>query len=424
MSKTISYAALVCTIAAAAFWGGYRYKPRETVIAAGAPADATNAPRRILYYVDPMHPAYKSATPGTAPDCGMDLEAVYADGRPAGDEDAPASALPPGAIVVSRDAQQLAAIRVAAVEHAAGSVNVRLFGRVAADEARTYRVNAGLDGYIRELSSTPTGGRVSKDEWLASFASPDARQPFAAFIQTLDVLERETKASGTQVQMAAATTSVNLAIDRLLTSGASAVQIDEVKRTRQLPLSVMVHAPADGVLLARSVSVGEKFSRGAELFRMADLRRVWIIADMPAAGSSDIKPGMRARVVVPGRADSLPARVSSALAPFDSATQSVKVRLEADNPGLVLRPDMFVDVEFTLTYDDAIAVPAGAVVATGLRDTVFVEHRSGVFVPRRVHLGPRRGDRITVLHGLSDGERIAVSGTFLLDAETRMNGHD
>jgi RND family efflux transporter MFP subunit len=423
MVRKATYSVFVCAVAAVAFWSGYIYRPREAVTAADAHAASKDSPRRVLYYVDPMHPAYKSDQPGTAPDCSMDLEAVYADGRPAG-EDAPASDLPPGAIAVSRDTQQLVGVRVGRVEHAAGNVTVRLFGRVAADEARTYRVNAGLDGYIRELSSTPTGGQVKKSEWLASFASPDARQPFAAYIQTLDVLDRETKAHGTPVQTAAATTSVNLAIDRLLTSGASQVQIDEVKRTRQLPLWVKVNAPADGVLLARSVSVGEKFSRGAELFRLADLRRVWIIADVPAAGSGDIKPGMSAAVVVPGRATPLPARVSSALAPFDSATQSVKVRLEADNPGLVLRPDMFVDVEFTLPYGDSIVVPSAAVVASGLRNTVFVEHSAGVFVARSVHLGARRGDGITVLHGLQDGERIALSGTFLLDAETRMNGHD
>ena len=423
MVRKATYSVFVCAVAAVAFWSGYIYRPREAVTAADAHAARKDAPRRVLYYVDPMHPAYKSDKPGTAPDCGMELEAVYADGRPAG-EDAPASDLPPGAIVVSRDIQQLVGVRVGAVHHAGGTVGVRLFGRVVADEARTYRVNAGLDGYIRELSATPTGGQGKKDEWLASFASPDARQPWAAYIQTLEVRERETKANGTDIQLAAATSSVNLAIDRLLTAGASPVQIEDVKQTRQLPIWMKVTAPADGVLLARSVSIGEKFSRGAELFRMADLRRVWIIADVPAAGGGDIKPGMTAQVVVPGRVTPVPARVSNALAPFDAATQSVKVRLEADNPGLVLRPDMFVDVEFTLPYGDSIVVPTEAVVASGLRNTIFVEHSAGVFVPRNVHLGPRRGDRITVLDGLQDGERIALSGTFLLDAETRMNGHD
>jgi RND family efflux transporter MFP subunit len=325
---------------------------------------------------------------------------------------------------VSPDATKPASIRVGTVRRARSAITTRLFGRVVADEARTYRVNAGLDGYIRELSATPTGGRVRKDEWLASFASPDARQPFAAYIQTLDVLDRETRNNSANVQMAAASSSVNLAIDRLLAAGASTVQIDAVKRTRQLPLSVQVHAPAEGVLLARSVSNGEKFSRGAELFRIADLRRVWIIADVPASGGADIVPGMRAQIVVPGRTAPLPARVSSALAPFDTATQSIKLRLDADNPGLVMHPDMFVDVELALPAGDALAVPAAAVVASGLRNTVFVEHRPGVFVPRTVHLGVRRGDQITVLHGLSDGERIALSGTFLLDAETRMHGHD
>jgi Cu(I)/Ag(I) efflux system membrane fusion protein len=232
------------------------------------------------------------------------------------------------------------------------------------------------------------------------------------------------KSGGQGVQISAATNSMNLAIDRLLTIGSSPEQLEEIKRDHKVPTLVKVHAPADGILIARNVSDGEKFSAGTELFRLADLRRVWIVADVPAAAAATIKPGMPAVVTVPGSEVRVDAQVSKTLATFDPATQSMKIRLEADNPGYTLRPDMFVDVEFTIPYEPSIVIPTEAVVAAGLRSTVFVEHSPGVFVPRAVHLGPRRGDGVTVLHGLSCGERIAVSGTFLLDSETRMNGHD
>ncbi|HWK10836.1 MAG TPA: efflux RND transporter periplasmic adaptor subunit, partial [Vicinamibacterales bacterium] len=105
-------------------------------------------------------------------------------------------------------------------------------------------------------------------------------------------------------------------------------------------------------------------------------------------------------------------------------TQSSKIRLDIDNPGYALRPDMFVDVHLLGPYAVALTVPADALVASGLRNTIFVEAAPGQFEARQVRTGRRLGDRIEILEGLSAGERIAVSGTFLLDSEIRMHGHD
>jgi len=125
-------------------------------------------------------------------------------------------------------------------------------------------------------------------------------------------------------------------------------------------------------------------------------------------------------VRVPGRGEIAGARVSSQVLPqFDAATQAVRVRIDADNPGYVLRPDMSVDVDLHIGGADTILVPADAVRDAGLEQVVFVE-RSGVFHPRRVKTGWRGGGRIEILDGLAAGERIAVSGTFLLDSEARL----
>jgi Cu(I)/Ag(I) efflux system membrane fusion protein len=134
---------------------------------------------------------------------------------------------------------------------------------------------------------------------------------------------------------------------------------------------------------------------------------------------------MTAQVKLANHSAPLPARVSGSVLPlFDPATQSWKVRLEADNPGFLLRPDMFVDVDLRISRPAGIVVPADAVVMTGLRHSVFVERRAGIFEPREVETGSRFGDRIAIVQGLSAGERIAVSGTFLLDSETRMQRPD
>ena len=112
--------------------------------------------------------------------------------------------------------------------------------------------------------------------------------------------------------------------------------------------------------------------------------------------------------------------MSTVLPQFDPATRTLKVRLEADNPGYVLRPDMFVDVELPVTFPPAIVVPAAAVLDLGMRKTVFVARGDGFFEPRQVETGWRFGNRVEIVKGLDPGERIVVSGNFLIDSESRM----
>src|SRR5262245_19101843 len=134
---------------------------------------------------------------------------------------------------------------------------------------------------------------------------------------------------------------------------------------------------------------------------------------------------MTAEVTLAGRTLPARARVSGDVLPqFDPVTQSSKIRLDIDNPGFALRPDMFVDVNLLVPYAATITIPAEALVATGLTNRVFVEQSVGVFESRQVRTGRRLGDCVEVLDGLSEGDRIVVSGTFLLDSETRMHGHD
>jgi Cu(I)/Ag(I) efflux system membrane fusion protein len=321
--------------------------------------------------------------------------------------------------------QQLAGVKTTLVETASGTARLRLYGRVTPLETAIHRVYLGVDGYIRETSPVTSGSQVKKGQWLATFATPEARQPVAAYMTTLDVVDREAKLNAPPLQMAAANASLAVAVDRLLTMGMSPLQIEEIRRTRVIPPYVLISAPTDGFVLSRNLSTGEKLDRGTEVFRIADLRRVWILADVAVADRELIAPGTIAHVSVAGSRQPVRARVSrDALPQFDQATQSFRVRLEADNQEFALRPDMFVDVDVEIPYHDALVVPASAIVASGLTTRVFVEHTPGMFMAHDVELGRRFGDRVVVLGGVTAGTRIAVSGTFLLDSESRMNGHD
>ena len=130
--------------------------------------------------------------------------------------------------------------------------------------------------------------------------------------------------------------------------------------------------------------------------------------------------GMRAEVALPEDGRTFPARVAEVLPQFDATTRTLKVRLELDNPDLFLRPDMFVDVALSVDLPPGLAVPADAIVDSGLAKLVFVQTAAGSFEPRRVETGWRAGDRVEVVKGLAAGEKIVTSGTFFLDSETRL----
>ncbi|HET9597504.1 MAG TPA: efflux RND transporter periplasmic adaptor subunit [Anaeromyxobacteraceae bacterium] len=385
-----------------------------------SPAGGASA-RKVLYWVDPMHPAYRSDRAGIAPDCGMQLEPVYEDGAtPAGDGPPRAA----GAVTLPAGQQQLLGVKVAAVERTRAAQAVRLYGRVAAQETRTFTVNAALEGAVREVSAASTGSRVRRDQWLATVFAAEARAPLQAYITALDVMDRDPamrREAG--VVVAAGTTASSSAlytVERLRAIGVSQRQIDEIRRTRHIPNTLEVLSPVDGIVLERNVSAGQKFDKGFTWFRIANLDRVWVVADVFENEAPLVRAGMAARVLVPQQGRALTAKVAEVLPQFDPATRTLKVRLDVENPGLLLRPEMFVDVEVSVELPEATAIPVDALVDSGLRKTVFVERAPGEFEPRAVETGWRFGDRVEVTRGLAPGDRIVVSGTFLVDSESRL----
>ena len=184
-------------------------------------------------------------------------------------------------------------------------------------------------------------------------------------------------------------------------------------------------SPVDGFITQRNVVVNQRLEPGTELYRLADLTRVWIAADLSQNEAPYLRAGARARVSLAGSPNAVAAaRVSDVLPQFDGATRTLKVRLEADNPRFALRPDMLVDVEVPAELPAAITVPADAVVDGGLRKTVFVDLGDGFFAPRAVQIGWRFDDLVEIVAGIEPGERVVTAGTFLVDSESRLRGAD
>jgi Cu(I)/Ag(I) efflux system membrane fusion protein len=414
--KKVGFPVVLSLVIAGAFLAGSVYHPQAYA------GGSLSAARKVLYYVDPMHPAYKSAQAGTAPDCGMRLEPVYADDVKAalgGSRDE--SSRPSGAVNISAEKQQRIGVQVSAVEKTSGTHWLRLFARVAPDETKIYKMVAGMDGVMRQISGVTTGSPVTKDQWLATFSAPELRAPIQGYMISLDVIDRQ-KEGGAQAssQIRAAEEGARQALDRLLNMGISGVQIEQVKRTRETPTDLVITAPAAGIVLARNLSVGQRFDKGTEWYRIADLSRVWILADVFEKDARYIRPGQIARVTLAAGGAAMSARVSDILPQFDPNSRTFKVRLEMDNPGLALRPDMFVDVALAIALPPSVTVPVDAVLDSGLKKTVFVDRGAGTFEPRQIETGWRFDGRVQIVRGLDAGERIVTSANFFLDSETRM----
>jgi RND family efflux transporter MFP subunit len=286
-------------------------------------------------------------------------------------------------------------------------------------------INSTVDGWITGVGKATTGSVVKKNETLATFYSPEFLSAVQALLFALNSMDRSqsgqmAKGQAQQDQMAQFGINLRQYKDSLRNLGMGERQVEEMIRTRQFMESVDITSPSDGILLARSVSPGQRFERGKELYRIADLSRVWILVDVYGAEVSQFKAGMQVRATLPSHNKSFLARVSAIPPIFDPASRTLKVRLELDNPGYQLRPDMFVNVELPVTLPPMLAVPAEAIIDSGLKKTVFVEKSAGIFEPREVETGRSFGNRVEIVSGLKAGERIAVSGTFLLDSESRM----
>lgn len=437
---------------AAVFAGGY-------VLRSVSGNGSTNAnTRKVLYYVDPMHPAYKSDKPGVAPDCGMTLEPVYAD-EPSGaapstggapkvlyyrDPQQPAytaqapglnpetgnvlepvyasaeSRAPAGAIRVSPERQQSIGVTYETVRRDSVERGVRTVGKVAADETRIGHVHTRIDGWIERVLVDFTGAVVRKDEPMLTVYSPEmlaSQQELLLANRARDVMRSNPLASGIDHGQSL----FDAARRRLQLWDLSDDQIDQVLATGQPIRSITVHAPMAGFVTARNAFPNQKVTPDSDLYTITDLTHVWIIADVFEADAPAIRTGDSARVSFSNNsAPPLTARVNYIQPQVDPVTRTVQVRLDASNPGMRMKPDMFVNVEFGIRSTPQITIPADAVLDTGDRQTVFVDLGDGYLEPRRVTLGDRSGDRVVVTAGLKEGDRVVASGTFLIDSESQL----
>jgi RND family efflux transporter MFP subunit len=357
----------------------------------------------------------------------MKLEPVYEDGEGGkggtgrNDPGDPAAPAPPaGAFRVAPERQQLIGVKFATVEWDGSARALRTVGKVTFDERRVAHVHPRIDGWIEKVFVDFTGEFVKPGDPMLTIYSPE----MLASQQELLLAARARRLLADNPLATAADHGASLfdaARRRLELWDLSADQITQVLDTGEPIRSITLRAPMGGFILERNAFPNQRVGAESDLYTIADLSRVWIMADVFESDIASIRIGDRASLIFPyAGAPSFGAPVTYIQPQVDPTTRTLKVRLDAPNPGMRLKPEMFVNVEFGIAGPKRLTVPAEALLDSGERQTVFVDLGDGYLEPRDVHAGERVGDRIVIVHGLNAGERVVASGTFLIDSESQL----
>jgi RND family efflux transporter MFP subunit len=353
---------------------------------------------------------------------------------PAGDEVVEVSLTP--------EAIERAGIKMAVIGAQATASGITVPGTVTTNAYRDTKVNSLVGGVVREVSAE-LGAAVSRGQPLAVIFSAELAEAQMKYLSMQAMLEADHQklvrtdklvglgaASRQELEDVTAThaghaTEVAAGRQRLLLLGLSPDQVARVTDASQVVSDVVVRAPGDGVVIARSVNPGQVVGAVQELFVVTDLRTVWVIGDLYEKDFASVGVGSPATITIPARPKStLQGRIAYIDPRVDPATRTAKVRVEVPNRDMGLRLGMYVTLDFrTGSGERSLVVPREAVQAVGERNVVYVpvEGDEGRFAERPVKLGSAVGDSIQVLEGVKAGDRVVTAGSFFLRGEAARN---
>ncbi len=416
--------------------------------AEGLHAAATSA--RASRFHCPMHPTYTSDKPGDCPICGMKLVPIQEEGtqtgaapagadrktdKPAKDEmgmefvavyedelqGASSGITGRAAVTISAERRQVLGVRSEPVKKQRIERRIRTVGRVAVDETRLRHIHTKFDGYVEQLYVDYTGKPVRRGERLLSIYSPEL---VATQQEYLLAHRAQASLSGSAVR-SAAQGSLDLydaARQRLLLWDIRPADIARLEKTGQVRRTLNVYSEIAGTVVQKMAVQGMRVTPADTLFDIADLSRLWVLADVYEHDLAALALGAEGRVTIAALPEKeWKGKVTYISPTVEEKTRTVKVRIEVGNPGGELKPDMFADVFLQVDRGEGLVVPEGAVIDAGDRRLIFVDRGEGRFEPREVRLGAKaNGGGIQVLSGVAEGDRVVIAANFLLDSESSL----
>ncbi len=405
LSKTLLLAVLGALLAAGGYYAGRRHDAASTATAHNAPA-ATGAAgvdpgvdpktgRKVLYWHDPMVPGQKFDRPGKSPFMDMPLVPVYEDEAGA------------GGVSVSPAMRQSLGIREATVRRAQVSASVEVVGSTQLDESLAEVVQSRVTGYIEKLHARTPMQRLQRGAPVATLFVPDWLAPQEEYLA---------------LKRAGDTELADAARQRMRALSIPDAVIAQLDKTGQAQRQLTLHAPVSGAVTELPVREGAMVSPGMTIAKIAGLGRLWLLADVPETQAPLLRPGMKASARfagLPGR--SYAGVVRDILPQVSAATRTVQARLEIDNRDGSLTPGLLMQVSLAEPAGaPKLLVPTEAVIHTGRRAVVLVVGEKNAIRPVTVSAGREHGDDTEILDGLSEGQKVIVSGQFLIDSEASL----
>jgi Cu(I)/Ag(I) efflux system membrane fusion protein len=361
--------------------------------------------RKVLYWHDPMAPGQKFDKPGKSPFMDMQLVPMYADGGSASDG---------GTVTISSRVQQNLGVRIAEVKLGSLASTVEAVGSVAYNDRDVAVVQARSNGFLERLYVRAPLDPVRKGQPLAELYVPDWVAAQEEYLTAKRISAQSTARSLAGLDEGAR--------QRMRLVGMNDAQIAAVEASGKVQTRVTITAPIGGVVGELTAREGMTVMAGAPLFRLNGLSTVWVNAELPESLAAQIRPGNP----VEARTPSLPGavfkgKVSAIVPEVNTATRTIKARIELANPGGQLVPGMFATVNFTpQARKEVLLVPSEAVIQTGKRSVVVTALGDGRFASVDVELGLDSNGQTEIRKGLQAGQKVVVSGQFLVDSEANL----
>ena len=401
-------------------------------------------PDNVDYYTCTMHPSVKSQdSKAKCPICSMVLVPVMKKGAaasaPMGEHASHAghAAQMPGMptepsgtnapeqpteFTVPVERQQQIGVTYAEITKKPFTHTVRAVGTVAYDKQRHWDYVTRVEGYVEKLFVFSRGEAVEKNAPILTIYSPDLLTTQKEFVDVLRTQD-EARAKGNEAVRESTERLVESAKERLRLWNIGDGQISELEKTRKPQELLTLFSPFKGIVQNLGVDQGRRVMLGDHLVDIADLSVVWVWAEFYQDELPMLKKGLpmvMSTSSYPG--EEFKGKIS-VIDPFiNDASRTGRVRIDAENADMKLRPDMYVDVNLTMDMGEGPAVPVSAVLPTGQRNIVFVGKGEGKLEPRFVDLGRKYGDVYEIKSGLKEGERVVTSANFLIDAEAKVQG--